>query len=486
MRFQRIHLYILAGLIVLGFGSVAQILQAQQESQPEIVPSYLVPLYAKSSPDVGRVLPRPDLQNSVQSATITVSYNGFTPEAQAAFQYAVDIWAREISSPIPIHIVAHWTNLGPGVLGSAGPTDFVATTRNGQVTYYPIALASKLDNRDYKNEEPYKTGFETQYGVTADIEANFNSALSLWYFGTDGNTPPSRYDFVSVVLHELGHGLGFIGGFYMTSSSAYWYRPAPFVYDRFTVDDSGNSLINTSLYPVGSTSLGNALKSNNVYFTGPNAMLGAGGEKVKLFAPSIWYQGSSYSHLDETTYYTGSPNALMTPSLDDGEALHDVGDITRGILKDLGWMDGTEQPFSSPPPSQTLTPSITRTPIPPGTIFENYLPYVPNEVPTSQATLTPTFEWPSLSPTFTETAEGEETPSVETTPTASQTMTMTMTITETSEEEEPFATLTATATLEDEEAPIPSFTPTLTASSPLDPDGSPSVTPTKTIEITGL
>ena len=44
-----------------------------------------------------------------------------------------------------------------------------------------------------------------------DIITSFNSHAAVdWYFGTDGNTPSRRRDFVSVVLHEIGHGLGFI------------------------------------------------------------------------------------------------------------------------------------------------------------------------------------------------------------------------------------------------------------------------------------
>lgn len=465
MHFQRILRLSLIAVTALVLGGMAQILQAEQQTQANLVPGYLVPLYAKSTADLGRVLPTTDQKNRIQSANITVTYNGFTPEARNAFQYAVDIWASEISSPIPIHIEANWSNLGSGILGMAGPTNFVELIKDGQRSYYPIALASKLNNMDYSQ------GF-------ADVQATFNSALPLWYFGTDGNTPISRYDFVSVVLHELGHGLGFIGGFNLSGSSGNWYRPQPFIYDRFTVDGSGNSLIDTSLYPNGSSNLGSVLKSDSVYFTGQNAMQAAGGERIKLYAPPIWSEGSSYSHLDELTYYTGSPNALMTPSLDDGEVLHDVGAITRGIFKDMGWIDGTEQPMISPTPSQTLTPSITRTPIPPGTIFENYLPYIPKDVPTSQATMTPTTESAFASPTPSET---QETPTPSETQEWESTLTATATKTQMGTEE---PTETATATVETEESPTPSNTAILTVTTP--PDGSPTVTPTRTVEITSL
>jgi hypothetical protein len=55
-----------------------------------------------------------------KNATIEVTYTGFTPEAEAAFQTAVDIWESLISSPVTIRIQAQWTPLSSGVLGSAG------------------------------------------------------------------------------------------------------------------------------------------------------------------------------------------------------------------------------------------------------------------------------------------------------------------------------------------------------------------------------
>ena len=32
-----------------------------------------------------------------------------------------------------------------------------------------------------------------------------------WYYGTDGNPPPAQHDLMTVVLHEIGHGLNFAG-----------------------------------------------------------------------------------------------------------------------------------------------------------------------------------------------------------------------------------------------------------------------------------
>ncbi len=42
-----------------------------------------------------------------------------------------------------------------------------------------------------------------QLDPTPDIVADFNSARTDWYFGTDGNTPADEYDFTPVVMHAV-------------------------------------------------------------------------------------------------------------------------------------------------------------------------------------------------------------------------------------------------------------------------------------------
>ena len=109
----------------------------------------------------------------------------------------------------------------------------------------------------------------------------------------------------------------------------------PTIYDRFMENGSAQSLLNTSLFPNPSSALAAQLQSNNLYFNGANARAANGGARPKMYAPSTWQPGSSYAHLDEI--FNGTVNALMTYSLDDGEAIHDPGQVTMGILADVGW-----------------------------------------------------------------------------------------------------------------------------------------------------
>ena len=131
---------------------------------------------------------------------------------QAAFTYAANIWASQLQSPVPITIDACWANNLPvGVLGHAGAT---ITSRGfagapDPNTWYPVALANALHGSDL---DP----------AHADIYAAFDSTRSNWYFGTDGNTPFNQYDFASVILHEITHGLGFIGSMDVVAGQGSW------------------------------------------------------------------------------------------------------------------------------------------------------------------------------------------------------------------------------------------------------------------------
>ena len=264
------------------------------------------------------------------SSTFIVTYTGFSPQAQAAFQAAVDIWSQVLVSSVPIRVNAEWKNLGdPRILGSAGPGAW--TTDYSY--YYPIALAEAIEETDLNSTS------------NADINASFNSIRTDWYYGTDGNTPSGEYDLMSVVLHELGHGLGFIGLFMVDQGSGicggtdrgcqpYSY---PSVFDQFAEDNLGIALLDGSIYPNESIALGNGLTSDDVYFDGPAAVIANGSAPPQLYAPGSWESGSSYSHLDEYVYPAGDPNSLMTPRLSSAEAVHDPGQITLGIFSDMGW-----------------------------------------------------------------------------------------------------------------------------------------------------
>ncbi|MDX1420149.1 MAG: hypothetical protein R3181_09295 [Rubricoccaceae bacterium] len=261
------------------------------------------------------------------AADIRVTYDGFSDDAQAAFQAAVDVWAEHITSPVPIRINARCTDLGGNLLGSAGP--FLVRNFGGAPvanTWYPYALADALSGRDLDASR-------------VDIQADFNSGFDRWYLGTDGQGPGDQVELFTVVLHELGHGLGFIGSAAvengMGSFGLEQDPSTPFVFDRFAEDAQGRSLLNQSVYPQPSAALADVL-TDRVFFGG-SAVEAVYGQPAPLFAPPSWNAGSSFSHFDETLFPPSEPDGLMTPLIAPGEKKESPGPLLCAALQDLGW-----------------------------------------------------------------------------------------------------------------------------------------------------
>ena len=174
---------------------------------------------------------------SAQAATINivngddpgVGFNDITPavpvggnagttvgeQRRIVYQFVADFWGRRLNSDVPIQILAFFPALfctaNQAVLGAAGATyifsDFPNAKRPG--TWYPVALANKLTGVPLVDDpDPF---------VRADIISFFNPNLGQpdclagesFYLGLDGQAAANQIDFLTTVLHEVGHGLGF-------------------------------------------------------------------------------------------------------------------------------------------------------------------------------------------------------------------------------------------------------------------------------------
>ncbi len=262
---------------------------------------------------------------AIRDANIIVNYNGFPEEVIIAFNHAVDIWSVLITSNVTIRIDATWEDFESGALAQAGPNNLHENFANAPFpdTFYPSALANALVDTDLSEQ--------------SDISCSFNSTAN-WYLGTDGATPSGQYDFVTAALHEIGHGLGFIGSAYFTNGFGFiGTANTPYAYDQFTETADSTALLDLSN---GSQTLGSALTSNAIYWNGSNGTEGTSGARPRLHAPANYQPGSSYSHLNESTYSAGSINSLMTPAINTAESNHNPGPAMLGMFEDIGWVIG--------------------------------------------------------------------------------------------------------------------------------------------------
>ncbi|HRX10482.1 MAG TPA: T9SS type A sorting domain-containing protein [Draconibacterium sp.] len=267
-----------------------------------------------------------NLKSAISEANINVTYNGFPENVKQAFEYAVSIWAKSVYSPVTINIHANWEVLDKSKLGYGKPSIFYRNFKGAPQAnvFYPIALVEKLTGKEYNSKDD------------ADILCSFNSSQA-WYFGTDGKTPVNQYDFVTAVLHEIGHGLGISGFFTAEGGVARFSNSSnnPSIYDFYVFNKNQQRIADNQLFPCPSTELTKQLTSNSLvfnYLTEDNEI-----EDATIYAPSTWANGVSIYHLQKTNYTSGTPNELMNAHAFKGEAIHNPGINTLNVLSEIGW-----------------------------------------------------------------------------------------------------------------------------------------------------
>ncbi len=264
-----------------------------------------------------------------------------------AFKHAAFMWGRQLQSRVPITIDAQLDPLDCAtnwaVLGAAGTNsidrDFPHNTDPDYSlvtfyanTWYPQVLANAY------------AGFDRQT-ATADIGATFSSTIGTtgcldsvgWYVGLDGAAPSNSIDFVSVIFHELAHGLGF----------------QSFVASNGTRISNLNDVFSRHLRSDGATpsdwpSMTDAQRQASAIDTGRLIWVGDAvdaalqtpaltktqgtlNNHVRMFAPNPYQGGSSVSHFDTAV----TPNELEEPSYT--TAIHESG-LALPLLQDVGWL----------------------------------------------------------------------------------------------------------------------------------------------------
>ena len=279
---------------------------------------------------------------TVSTSEVIITYEVPPPaNVKSVFEQAATTWANYLKSDVPIRIYVKWRPLATGILGSAGAYSSVRNFvgANKLNTWYPIALAEKMAHTNLN-------------GTDSDIVATFNSDFPDWFIGTNGVPTNNQIDLYSVVLHEMGHGLGFIGQIQadVTSNSTsiatatYGY---PGIFDQFIFDSKNKQLVDTLTYKKNSNELFKQIISDSLFFSSNAVLRNNSNASARLYAPKPtqrnptnpmgYIEGSSVYHVDQNTYPPGNLNALMTPQIARGEITAQLGPIVKGIFNDLGW-----------------------------------------------------------------------------------------------------------------------------------------------------
>ena len=292
-------------------------------------------IYASGNSVSVQATPRLPSANLEKKSNFLINFNTVPSLARPAVQAAVDIWSENFASTVPINVNVKWgSSSSYGVLASASAKNNFSNFNGApdKTLYYASALANALAGRDLDPTSP-----EIEISITSNAP---------WYYGTDGNCPARSFDLVSVILHEMGHGLGFVSGNYYDAFSGFGRVDQPTPFDAYAQLPDGRRLADM---PSPSLEAGKAMTSGLVW-SGENAVKANNGIKPKLYTPSTYEPGSSISHLDEATFSQSADNAVMTPNLDSGEVFHLPGPLVLAMFEDMrqkppaGIAAGTPQP----------------------------------------------------------------------------------------------------------------------------------------------
>jgi hypothetical protein len=267
-----------------------------------------------------KVRPTPKVAHLEKKAKFIVKYNNFPEWTKIQVQAAIDTWAENFESKVPIYIDATWGRSSSfSVLGSARPGSYFANFSGAPdpSLWYPSALANALAGKDLDGDNP-------------EMVITVNS-LASWYRGGSNGPSKSEYDLQSVILHEMAHGLGFLSTDSFDNFFGYGSIDQPTPYDAYVQTGDGRRL---SDLPSPSLELGEALTAKLVW-SGAQGIAANGGVKPLLYTPKVYEDGSSVSHLDEATFASSGPNAVMSPNLDAGEIFHEPGPLLLAMMQDL-------------------------------------------------------------------------------------------------------------------------------------------------------
>jgi hypothetical protein len=251
------------------------------------------------------------------------------------FRAAAEYWGGILKSPVPIRVDAamdpQFCTATSAVLGSAGPNTVHRDFTGAPVasTWYVQAVANSRAGADLD-------------AANNDVRATFNSDIdnptclgaTSWWYGIGAPAPAGTVDFYTVVLHEIGHGIGVLN--LVSLGSGAKFLGFDDAYMRWLWDWTPNAG-----WPGMSNAqrIASAVNSGQVIFWGPRATAASRGLQSvgnnagypRVFAPNPVQGGSSISHFDTVL----TPNELMEPSITAPPGPYAY--VTSGLLEDVGW-----------------------------------------------------------------------------------------------------------------------------------------------------
>lgn len=276
-------------------------------------------------------------------------------ERRAALARALEIWEAQLVGSVELQLTASYDATLPPELLATGIYTSASANLSGLpllAVWYPAPLASQLHGSSLPATSGPDVGFHMRV-IFNDTLNGDTPGTGIFYYGLDGNRPSGDVDFVTIALHELGHGFGF--GALIDLTTGKWANiitgtvpppELPFgdVFSmQLTRTPPGGGANDKDFFDMTDTERLNAVTSDEVYwkgtavksaaeFTPPPAMstrlVNSKGE-ILMFSPAT-FSSSAISHWDQDHVN----DVLLKPAV---ISVNKDIDVTREAMIDIGW-----------------------------------------------------------------------------------------------------------------------------------------------------
>lgn len=295
------------------------------------------------------------MKKTLLSFLIVIAF-GINAQTISTFTFNIN------GSPVPAGLVTALNNAAQrwsNYLTITEPIKVNIFLVNG--SYYPFSGLTLANGRKNFSNAPfnnyiYTTALANQLAGTKlnlgeyDMDIYVNLYTSF-YYGT-GKPANNKMDFITFIMHEIGHGLGFYSDGYVNSTnvgsfgnippsalsplttSFPWHGQdsVPSIYDKYIIKESQNQLVGSA--PDNTTMLGDSIKYTSNYFSGPTfANTSNGGLPIKLSGGTgAFTLGVDLLHLNASVC-----NSIMSYCWGLGDTVRRPAPWELGILKEMGW-----------------------------------------------------------------------------------------------------------------------------------------------------
>lgn len=273
-------------------------------------------------------------------STFSFNINGVAPVGLVSvLNSAAQRWSYYLNIPIPIKVNIFFVNSSllpfSAITLANGRTNFIGAPYSNYI--YTTALANQIAGNELNPGE-------------FDMDIYINLATN-YYFGT-GKPSIGQSDFMSTIMHEIGHGLGFYSSGYVNASSIgsfgnvpvsalaplttsfSWHGQDgfPSIYDKYIIKQSHNNLVGIAAN--NSLILGDSIKYRSNYFDGPVfANSSNASQPVKLSGGA----GAYTLGVDLLHIHSSVCNSIMSYCWGSGDTVRKPAAWEMGILKEIGW-----------------------------------------------------------------------------------------------------------------------------------------------------